>query len=493
MDSMEAITQQSIEMLAKAAATQGVNSGSGLTGVDLQEIVSLIPVPATFYDTLAKTTPTMGAKFTQWKALVNVNNTQPDPATPFDYAAPLSNIQEQDVTSLYGKIGQGYTVTWDSIDFGKGYADAKSIAMFNALNQYKIGADKKSLYGQNFSLGTPAAPVLTPGANGSIPASTAVPVRVAARTGSGYAYFTNNPSGVGSTIASATTSVTTPGSAGNSVTATVASLPGAVAWDWYVNGFYYTTTTVNTVVITSIPTANAAVPSLPGISSTAPNAVPTTDRSANVNDFNGLLATLAGDYATGGATGLVARGGGINSGAYFNSLDGGKFTISGQSVKELDTLNMAIWNSVFQSPTAYMMSAQEASSISSAILNSPAASTFYQPNVMGERQDAIAGGFVGWYVNKAAGGVPIKIEVHPNLAPGTVIARTDRLPLPNSNITNTLELRNLHDVTDYVYASARNAGVAGGGPREDGEVYSMSTLVNKAPVAMGVIQNIAAS
>jgi hypothetical protein len=493
---MEAITKESLETLAKAAATQGVNSGTGLVGVDLQEIVSLIPVPATFYDQLPKTNPKMGAKFTEWKALVNVNNTQPDPATPFDYAAPLSNIQEQDVTALYGKIGQGYTVTWDSIDFGKGYADAKSIAVFNSLNQYKIGADRKGLYGCNFSLGTPSAPTVTPVASGgSIPASTPVPVRVAARTGSGYYYYSNDATKVGSTAASATTTATTAAGAGNSAVATVASIPGAVCYDWFVNGFYYTTTTTNKVTITAIPTAHAAAPvaQLPGLSSTAPNSVPATDRSANVNDFNGLLATLAGDYATGGATGLVQRGNGLNSGASFTSLDGNPFTVNGQAVKELDTLNMNIWNTIFQSPTAYMMSAQEASSISGAILQSPAASTLLQPNGTGERQDIVAGGFVGWYINKAAGGVPVKIEVHPNLAPGTLIARTDRLPLPNSNITNTLELRNLHDVTDYVYASARNAGVAGGGPREDGEVYSMSTLVNRAPVAMGVIQNIAAS
>jgi hypothetical protein len=483
------ISAQTLDMIKKATATAGVNSASGLTGIDLAGLISLIPVVTPFYDSLARSTPTMGGKFAEWKALLNVNNTQPDPSTAFDQAAAIVNLQEQDVAAYYGKVGAGYTVTMDSIDFGKGYADAKSVAIFNALNQYKIGMDKKALGGQNFALPTPGTPAVTPSATGgTIAGGTAVPVKVAARTGSNYNYG-------GSTVASAQGSATTSTTgATNSAVATVAFVPGAVAYDWYVNGFYYTTTTVNKVTITAIPTANQAVPSnLPGLYSVAPTSVPAVDSSAKPNDFNGLLATLAGDYATGGALGLVQRGSGLNSGASFTSLDGNPFTVSGQSVKELDALNLNIWNAVNLSPTAYMVSAQEASSISSAILNSAGGgTTFYAPNNPAEREGAIAGGFIGWYVNKAAGGVPVKIEVQPNLTPGTVIARTDRVPFPNSNITNTLELRNLHDVQDHEYPAARVAG-AGGGPRFDGETYSLSTLANRAPVTMGVIQNIAAS
>lgn len=482
------ISAETLDMIKKATATAGVNSNSGLTGIDLSGLISLIPVLTPFYDSLARSTPKMGGKFAEWKALLNVNNTQPDPATAFDTAAAIVNLQEQDVAAYYGKVGAGYTVTYDAADFGKGYADAKSIAIFNALNQYKIGMDRKALGGQSFALPTPATPVVTPSpTGGTIPASTAVPVKVAARTMSNYNYG-------GSTVASAQGSANTAtGGATNSATVTVASIPGAVAYDWFVNGFYYTTTTVNKVTVTTIPTANAAVPALPGLYSVAPTSVPVSDSSAKPNDFNGLLATLAGDYATGSALGLVQRGTGLSSGASFASLDGSPFTVTGQSVKELDTLNMNIWNAVNLSPTAYMVSAQEANSISSAILNSAGGgTTFYAPNNAAEREGAIAGGFIGWYVNKAAGGVPVKIEVQPNLVPGTVIARTDRVPFPNSNITNTLELRNLHDVQDHEYPAARGSG-AGGGPRWDGETYSLSTLANRAPVTMGVIQNIAAS
>ena len=479
------LTGISEETLAeiKKATTAGVTSGTGITGVDLADLISLVPVNTPFRDSLPRTRPKQGAKFAEWRALVNVNAGQPDPATAFDYASPVVNVDEMDVTALYAKIGAGYTVTTDAIDLAGGYADAKAIAIFNALNQFKIGEDKKAIGGCNFSLGTPATPTVTTSTTGgSIAATTAVNVKVAARSGSNYFWG-------GSTIASAQGSVTTGAGTTNSAVATVTAVRGAVAYDWYVSNFYYTTTTVNTVTITSIPGANQALPPLPDLSTVAPTTPPVADSSAKANDFNGLLATLAGDYATGGATGLVTPGSGVSSGAYFHSNDGAKLTVSGANITELDNMNQALFDTVRLSPSVYMLSSQQATELSGAVLSSTASETFFQPNLAG-RQDVALGAFVGWYVNKAAGGTPIKIEVHPHMPPGTIIARTDRVPFPNSNINHVFELRCLRDVADYEYAANRNAGAAGGGPRFDGETYASETLVNRAPVACGVLQNV---
>lgn len=477
------ISAETLESIKKAQ-TAGVTSSTGIFGVDLTGLISLIPVNTPFYNSVAKTTAEQGAKFATWRALVNVNNTQPDPAIAFDQAGNVVNLDELDAGAAYGAVAAGYTVSRDSIALAKGYADAKAVAVFNALNQYKIAMDRKLLGGQSFALQAPTGlAVVASSTGGSIAASTAVPVQVAARTQSNYFWG-------GSTAATAQVSVTTGTGSSNSATATVGAVRGAVAYDWFVNGFYYTTTTVNKVVVTSIPTANQSVPSLPGIYGTAPSSVPTSDSSAKPYDFNGLLATLAGDYATGGAFGQVTHGSGTPSGAVFQSLDGGTFTISGANIAELDNLNESIYANVQLSPTRYLVSSQTGSEISSGLLGTAAgATTFFQPNVLGERTSAIAGAHVGSYVNKADGGSEIRIEIQPNLAPGTLIAVTDRVPFPNSNITNTLEQRDVEPVYDYEYGSARIAG-SNGGPRQDGETRSLSTLVNRAPVAMGVLQNI---
>jgi hypothetical protein len=353
-----------------------------------------------------------------------------------------------------------------------------------SLNQYKIGADVLSLSGQNFALATPAAPTVVPApTGGSIAASTAVPVKVAARTGTNYRYG-------GSTAASsAGTATTATGGATNSAVATTPAVRGAVAYDWFVGNFYYTTTVVNKVTITSIPTANQAVPPLLGISGTAPASVPSTDSSANPAEFNGLLATLAGDYNnSAGGNGLVPAGSGLASGATFQSLDGAGFTGSGQNINELDNLNAAVYNATFLSPDAYMCSSVDAAAISKLILGTSNSNTFYTPGLDG-RTDVTAGGFITHYVNKSTG-TPVRIEVHPNMVPGTLIARTDQVNFPNSGISNVFELREIEGVQDYEYGSGRIPGQAGGGPRFDGEVYSSSTLVNHVPAAQAVLQNI---
>ena len=275
----------------------------------------------------------------------------------------------------------------------------------------------------------------------------------------------------------------------HSAVASVTAVRGAVAYDWYVAGFYYTTTTVNKVTITAIPTANQATPNLPGLYATAPTAVPTADTSAGVNDFNGILASLAGDYGSGTGAGLVTAGSGTPSGAYFASLDGSPFTISGQNITELDNLNQAIFDSVQLSPDAYMVSSREGSKISNALLASGSGQTFFTPNLAG-RDAATLGAFIGFYVNKAAGGTPVKIEVNPNLTPGTLIARTDQVSFPDSGIGRVCEIRTQQDLTNWDYPAARQAGVAGGGPRWDGEVFALETFVNYAPTTMGVLQNI---
>jgi len=486
---MSDLTEISAETLdaIKKATTAGVNSSTGLQGVDLSDVISLIPINTPFFDSLAHTSPTEGATLAQWKALVNVNETQPDPSIGFDYAGNLANIDELDVGAYFKPLAMGYTVTQDSINLAKGYADAKAIAINNALLQWKLGADRKALGGQNFALSLPGTPNLVASATGgSIAASTTVTVQVAAKTLSNYNYG-------GSTAATTAGSVTTAsGGDTNSVVATWTESVGAVAYDVYVAGFYYTTVTTNKVTVTSVPTQNAAtVPNLPGLYRTAPTAVPATDSSAKANDFNGLLASLAGDYASGGAFGLLTHGSGVSSGAKHLTLDGASFTVNGQNVSELDELFGLIYNDVQLSPDELLMSSDLASSISSAVLSNGSGYTTFAPNNVAERQDVILGGFAAYYINKAAGGTPVKISVQPNLASGTVIAKTNSVPFPNSNITNTVELRDLQPVSDYEYGTSRQAGVAGGGPRFDGETRSLTTFINRAPVAMGWISNVA--
>lgn len=494
---LDEITAETINLFK--ASTSGITSSTGIKGVDLSDLISLIPVPTDFRDELARTGPEQGSDLAQWEVLLNVNNQQPKPSVAFDAAGSLAVISEILVQAAYEPMAIGYTVTRDAIAKARGYANAQAIAIYNSINQWKIGEDKMAMGGQNFALARPAAPTLSDATTGgSIANSTALTVGVAARTGSGYYYCNGDGTGTGkgnSQANSALITTSTVGAGTHVVSASVPSVIGAVCYDWFqsTNGgttwFYYTTTSVPSVTMTSVPGANQTPPSttLPGLSTTVPTINTAADNgSAGVNEFNGLLATVTGDYVNNST--IVQHGGGINSGATLIDAAGSQFTVSGGGIQQLDNLNKQYYNATYLGPSAYMVSSQEANSLSALVLNTPGAVTYLTMDDAAGRGQIVAGGRVGSYVNRITGEqTPIKL--YPNMPPGTLIAKRDSVPYPNANISRVLEMRCLDDLYNYVYGSDR----AHGGPREDGEARAVETFINRAPVVFGVIQSIAAT
>jgi len=483
---LDTISAETFELI-KATITSGMTSTTGVFGVDLIDLVSLVPVETPWRDQLARNQAAVGATTAQWRALTNINNQQPNPFVGMDNAGGLVKTSLQNVSAVYQPLAAGYSVTEDAVALAHGFADAKAVEIFYAINQWKIMEDKALLGGQAFALTRPSAPTLADAVTGgTIPVSTTVYVGVAARTGSGYFFSAGNSQGNSASVA-------TSASGGNvhSVTASIPSVRGAVAYDWFVsaNGatwYYFTTTTIPSTVITSLIVANQVPPtSLPELTTAVPTFLASGDNgSAGANEFNGLLATLAGDYNSGGAQ--VSFGSGTPSGAIFIDNAGGQLTVAGGGIAQLDALNLALFNSSRLSPTAYMISAQEANTISALVLNNPGAVTYLSMNDPTGRGEISAGGSVATYVNRSKPGAKIRLEVHPAVAPGTIIARTDTVPFPGSEIGNVFSVRTQRDLYDYVYGSDRSHG----GPRVDGESRSIETLINKAPVVNGVIQSV---
>jgi hypothetical protein len=288
------------------------------------------------------------------------------------------------------------------------------------------------------------------------------------------------------------------------VTATVASVRGAVCYDWFYSAdgttwFYYTTTTVNTVTITSTISSNNSLPAVtqcPDMSSSwkgTPATVPTINTaadngSANANDYDGFLASLAGDYDGNGK--WVQPGTGTANPSINSSLDGAALTLTGGTVTEIEAkIFLPLWNQVKCSPTAIMVNAAQAQEIANLILGANSATTFLNTDASG-RVSVVAGGRVGEIVNAPAGGVTVPIEVEVSLPPGTITGRTDRVPFPQANISSVLEYRNLRDTAQFDYGISRVANTAGGGPRKEFEIRSVGAFLNRAPVAMATLQNV---
>lgn len=490
------VTEETLAAIAKAQTT-GILESTGVWSYDLSDLVQLIPVVTPFRDMVTRTTSPDGNPYAVWRAFLDQTNAQPDLSMGFDFAASEVVFNEQDFQARYKPTGLAGLVTQDAFDLAKGYADPYAITTFQVLNQVLIGDDRKQLGAQSFALAAPAAPVLTQHATGGSIGAVSLYVAVAARTGSGYYYGSGNSQGTASVV-----STFASGSA-NSVTATVTAVRGAVAYDWFysANGttwYYYTTTTTNTATITATITSNNALPTnLPDLSTNwkgTANSVPTLSTSAdngsaNANDYDGFMASLSGDYNGSGQ--WVQAGTGTANPSVYKSIDGAALTLTGGTVTEIEQfLFLPLWNKVKCSPTAIMVNAAQAQEIANLILAQPSAVTYLQTDESG-RVNVTGGGRVGALVNAPAGGVTVPIEVHVSLPPGTIIARTDRVPFPQANISSVLEQRCLRDTAQFDYGISRVANAAGGGPRREFEIRSVSAFVNRAPVAMGVLSNVA--
>jgi hypothetical protein len=491
---MQNVSDDTIAAIAKAQ-TSGIFEGTGIWSYDLSNLVSLIPVVTPFRDIVAREKSMDGNPMAVWRALMNVNSSQLDPSMGVDFAANEAVFSEQDFQAKYASTGYAGLVTQDAFDFATGYADPYAIATFQTLNQVLIGDDRKQLGAQSFPLAAAAAPSMTTATTGgSIALNTTVYVGVAARTGSGFYYGSGNSQG------NSNSTETGSGTSTNTVTGSVAAIRGAVCYDWFqssngVTWYYYTTTTVNAVTMTKVITTSQA---LPNIADLAQNwkgtaGVPTYNAaadngSANTNDYDGFMASLAGDYS---ATGQwVQPGTGTANPSVWSSLNGAALSLTGGTVTEVEAdIFLPLWNAVKCSPTALMMNASQAQEIANLVLGSGSATTFLNTDSSG-RISVTAGGRVGEIVNAPAGGVTVPIEVHVSLPPGTIIGRTDRVPFPQANISNVLAQRCLRDTAQFEYGIARVAGTKGGGPRKEFEIRTVSSFINRAPVAMAVLSNV---
>jgi hypothetical protein len=498
------ITEETLAAIQKAQTT-GIMTATGDYSYDLSGLINLIPVVTPFRDLVPRTKSLNGNPFAVWRSFMDATNSQPDPSMGFDNAAPEMVFKLQTFQAAYKPTGMALNVTQDSYDLATGYQDGDPYAnaTFQTLNQVLIADDRKQLCAQSFALAAASAPTLTQHASGGTIGAVQVYVGAAGRTGSGYFFGSGNSQG-----ASANTTFGS-GSA-NSVSATVPALRGAVAYDWFQssNGtvwYYYGTTTTNTITMTSVITQNQAVttgtsvpdltanwmgiaPGKPGY--TGPTYNGSADNgSANENDYDGFLASLTGDYNGNGQ--WAQPGAGTANPSVWNSLNGAALTLTGGTIAEIEEyLFLPLWQQVKCSPTAIMVNGIQAQEIANLILNSNSATTFLNTDESG-RVNVVAGGRVGTVLNAYTGGTPVPIEVHVSLPPGTIAARTDRVPFPNANITGVIEQRCLRDTAQFEYATARVPGVQGGGPRKESEIRTMSAFVNRAPVAMALLQNVA--
>lgn len=490
-------TISAVKALVAKSITSGFTSSTGAAGFDLAPFVSLVPVDTPFYDSTPRLQVGQGALQTVWETYANLNSQQRYQFTALDESAPLMLNQTIAQANPMSVDGVRNLVTLDAIAQGQNYVDAYAVAVLQAINQKLIQEDIIMLNALNFSIGALSASDLalsTSTTGGSIPASTAVDVAVAAR--SGYNYY------AGGSTASVTGSITTGSTdATNSVTVTLSNVPKlAVAYDWFVGGFYYTTTSVPTVTVTAIPTANQTVPNTPELpllyqaGQVFSGGPPTTDTSYSPNGYTGLVGSILADLSSGGTPDspalYVTPGTGVSQGSLSFNLAGESLTVQGPQVLEINEAAAAIFANWQLSPTRLLAAPNVYNFISQSILSTVNAVNFFSPTSVAQHQGLVGAGSVPVYIDTVTG-APIQLQVQPHLPPGVAVLVNDQIPFPGSNIGSALQVRTEYDNFLFLYGTPANpAGSGPSGPRWDFEVRTRSTFVNYAAPTMAVFTNI---
>jgi hypothetical protein len=468
---------------------KAITTGTGLVAYDLQAPAkNLYPVNTP----LIRSLPRVGGvgTATNWKAINAIVGSGFDASgwVPEGQRAGQMSYATASRSAAYATIGEEDQATWEAISAGRTFEDVQATMTTRLLQKMMLKEEMAVLAGNtSLQLGAPTAPTLAAsGTTATLPSATYSVIVVALTlegyrnsslangvatsktiTGADGKTFTIN--GGSSNKSSNTTQAV---SLGASLTATVATIPGAVAYAWYVGA-------AGAETLQSITGINSAVFSAPLASGRQAATAISADCSTNVTAYDGLLTTALKP----------------GNGAYINTLATGTpgagttLTSSGHgSVNEIDAMLQGLWDTYQVSPTVLWVNSQQLKDIATKVLTGASAPLlqYVQVPEAGEVR-MTAGAAIDFYFNPFLnGGVKIPIRIHPMVPPGTILGYAADLPLQyqSNEVPNVAEVRVRRDYYQIDWPVTTRAQMVG--------VYAEETLAVYAPFAMAAITNIAA-
>jgi len=391
-------------------------------------------------------------------------------------------------SASYVTLGEEDAVTFEAINAAVGFEDIQATMAMRLLQKTMLKEEMAILAGNtSLALGTPAtASLAAAGSGATLPAAT-YSVIVVALTLEGYRSSSlaagvatsktitgadgktfNINGGSSNKSASATQAVTL----GQTLSATVAPVTGAVAYAWFVG-------TVGAETLQAITTINSATFAVALAGGQQAATAISADSSTNSLGYDGLLTTALKP----------------GNSAYVNTLATGTagtgtvLTASGRgSVNEIDVMLQKMWDTYQVSPTVLFVNSQELKNITSRVLSSGSAPLLqYRQDTDGGGYNLDAGGMISTYYNPFLldGGMRIPVKIHPYVPAGTILAYAETLPAQyqSSEVPNVAEVKCRQDYYAIDWPPVTRQ-------RQKG-VYVEEVLAVYAPFAMGVINNIA--
>lgn len=483
--------------------TQTGTATQGFQAYDLEEpSKKLIPVLTPLRNLTPRRTAGFGSQ-ANWKAVTAINSTNTrGVVSEGNRGAAIQQVLTEYFAAYRGSGLENY-VTYEADMASQGFEDLKALAVSQLLESEMIQEERMILGGNTSNaLGTTPQPVASnAGTGGTIAAGTYDIICVAlgpqaymdlAGLNNGATGQSFDPTQVnaslgqlsktntdGSTdtfgggaakqsVASATT--TTTGTT-STVTGTVAAVKGAWGYAWFIgtagNERLYGITTINSIVMTSIPTAPNP------LASAIVNAA--GDNSTNALEFDGMFtiaAKTASSYFYTAANGTAGTGTGLTS-------DGAG------GVAEFEAAFANFYNKYRLSPTKIFVSSQELLNLTKKIIGNSGAPLIrfnMDMNAVLNGQAMLnAGVVIGTYLNKIMG-KSIPVIVHPNLSPGTILFITEMLPYPMNGIQDVFRMKLRRDYYQIEWPIKSRKYEYG--------VYFDGVFQHYAPFSMGVITNL---
>lgn len=475
---------------------KSITTGTGLVAFDLQAPAkNLYPVLTPLRNSIPRVGGGTGVA-TNWKVISKITGSGFNGMgwVPEGQRSGRMSYTSAPKAANYVTLGEEDQITFEANNAAVGFENVRATMTMRLLQKAMLKEEHAILAGNgSLQLGTAATPTLSAaGTTGTLPALT-YSVIVIAMTMEGYlqsdltngvattktitgadgaTYVLNG--GASRQSAAATQAVTL----GQILSATVASVNGAVGYAWFVGA-------AGAEKLEKITSINSATFSAPLIGSTQQTAasIGAVDYSANPGlAFDGLSTTA---FTTANNAIIVYMPTGVAG-------TGSTLTPSGYgTVVEIDDALKAQWDNYQISADVIYVNSQELKNITKKCLstsgNAPLMSFQNSQGLDGKPFKLTAGGVIAMYFNPYTpeGGKMIPVKLHPRVPAGTILMYCEQLPLhyQSNNVGNVAEIKTRQDYYQIDWPVTKRAYETG--------VYSEQVLAVYAPFAMAILTNIA--
>ncbi len=495
-------TAETLELLKSAKvldaaelAKAGITIAQGLVAYDLEPAAKkLYPLITLLRNSITRIGGGVGTAV-HWLSVTGINVACLSPGVSEGKRGGAVSLNTTSNMAAYKTLGHESFVTFEAEEASAPGTDNRALAILTTL-QSLMQSEEMVLLGGNGDLALTTTPTPNPLQDvltgGTLAPNTAYMVLCVALTLEGFlaasvaggiqlnisrtnADGSTDVYGGGAAQVSAPASITTAndGNATHGLKASVAPVNGAVGYAWFWGPaagpqLLGAITTINSVLILAAATGIQTAASLPA-----------ADNSVNGLLFDGLITQICTP----------------GSGAYFYRMPTGTpgtgtpLTSDGAGgVVEINAALESFWNNYRLSPDIMYVNAQELMNVTAKVIAAGGAPLFRfnvdaQSGTVGD-VTLTAGAVIGFYLNKftMGGGQLVKIMLHPNLPPGTILFRCERIPYPLTDVTNIIQVKTRREYYQIEWPLRTRQWESG--------VYYSGVLQNYFPPAFGMITNI---